>query len=71
MFLIFHCLKPDILPLKDIGLINSIKNNYNISNLSATDLNNKIIELSKNWKPWRTVATFYLWCDIDDNVVQY
>ncbi|MBT5640410.1 MAG: DNA-3-methyladenine glycosylase 2 family protein [Rhodobiaceae bacterium] len=71
MFLIFHCLKPDILPLKDIGLINSIKNNYNISNLSATDLNHKIIELSKNWKPWRTVATFYLWCDIDDNVVQY
>jgi len=71
MFLIFHCLKPDILPLSDIGLINSIKSTYNVNSLDKTDLNCKIIELSQNWKPWRTVATFYLWCDIDDNVVQY
>ena len=71
MFLIFHCQKPDIFPSKDIGLINSIKNTYGIKNLSKTDLDYKIVELSQNWKPWRTVATFYLWCYIDDNVNVY
>lgn len=68
MFLIFHLHRPDILPLADLGLINAIQRHYNQGNaLSKPD----IIELSQRWKPYRTVATWYLWRSLDPVVVQY
>jgi len=65
MFLIFHLHRADIFPLSDIGLINGIRLNYG-------DLNKaEIVELSKKWQPYRTVATWYLWRSLDPVVVQY
>ncbi|BAQ61426.1 hypothetical protein GM3708_1832 [Geminocystis sp. NIES-3708] len=50
MFLIFYLQRPDLLPLKDIGLVNIIKQHYADLTLS------QITELSKKWQSYRTVA---------------
>lgn len=65
MFLIFHLQRPDVLPLKDIGLINIIKQYYGNLTLS------QITELSKKWQPYRTVAVWYLWLSYDGVAIHY
>ena len=68
MFLIFHFNRPNILPLGDIGLINSYCKNYKIE---RNVFIKKISKTRKLWEPYCTVATWYLWRDIDEDVVQY
>ena len=69
MFKIFCLMQPDIFPEKDLGLKNAIIKTYNIKN-DDRQLEN-IIQLSEKWKPWRTVATWYLWCSIDPVPINY
>lgn len=69
MFMIFCLMKPDIFPENDLGLIKAIIRIYNIKGNEKESIN--IRELSKKWKPWRTVATWYLWCSIDSDPVCY
>lgn len=68
MFLIFNLCRPDVFPVDDIGLIRGICNCYDleypISKVQA-------IELSKKWKPWRSVATWYFWRSLDPIPVEY
>jgi len=71
MFFIFYVTLPDILPLKDIGLINAIKRAYNLVNLDKETQHQHILNISNKWKPYRTVATWYLWQMIDDELVEY
>ena len=68
MFLIFHFNRQNILPLGDIGLINSYCKNYKIN---RNVFIKKISKTRKLWEPYCTVATWYLWRDIDEDVVQY
>ena len=68
MFLIFHFNRQNILPLGDIGLINSYCKNYKIK---RDVFIKKISKTRKLWEPYCTVATWYLWRDIDEDVVQY
>lgn len=68
MFLIFYLQRPDILPLADLGLINAIHVHYSLKQkLSKAE----ILNLSLKWKPYRTVATWYLWLSLDPLTVQY
>ena len=68
MFMIFHFLRPNVLPLDDIGLQRAISLHYKqgqpISRL-------EIQELAKIWEPWRSVATWYLWRSLDPVPVEY
>ena len=62
MFLIFNLLRPNVLPLDDPGLIQGISHNYFSGEpVSRSDAR----EVSANWEPWRTVATWYLWRSLD------
>lgn len=68
MFLIFNLLRPNILPLDDAGLIKGISVNYFSGEpVSRSDAR----EVSANWEPWRTVATWYLWRSLEPVPVQY
>ncbi|XHU96310.1 MAG: DNA-3-methyladenine glycosylase 2 family protein [cyanobacterium endosymbiont of Rhopalodia gibba] len=68
MFLIFHLHRSDIFPITDLALINVINYLYSKkSSLSKAD----IIDLSQQWRPYRTVATWYLWRSLDPVPVQY
>ena len=68
MFLIFQYNRQNILPLGDIGLINSFCNNYKINKKNFSKI---IPRYKKIWEPYCTVATWYLWRDIDEDIVQY
>lgn len=68
MFLIFYMLRPDVLPLADIGLQRAISIHYHHNQSVDSPL---IIEIAKNWQPWRSVATWYLWRSLDPFPVTY
>ena len=68
MFLIFHMLRPNILPLDDIGLQRAVSLHYNAS--QPID-KNAIRKLAKQWQPWCTVATWHLWRSLDPLPVAY
>src|ERR1051325_269507 len=62
MFLIFNLLRPDVLPLDDLGLQRAICLHYRRGrSVSAT----AITRIARAWQPWRSVATWYLWRSLD------
>jgi len=68
MFLIFNLLRPNVLPLDDIGLLAGISRNYFSGEpVSRSDAR----EVAANWEPWRTVATWYLWRSLESEPVVY
>ena len=68
MFLIFHLMRPDVLPLDDVGLINGISKSYFSGDVvSRSDAR----EVSLAWGPYRTVATWYIWRSLDPVPVDY
>ena len=68
MFLMFNLNRPDIFPIKDIGLLRSISKNYKTSYPPSKRFLNKISKLHSGY---RTVSTWYLWRDIDSEDVEY
>ncbi len=68
MFMIFCLNRPDIFSADDIGLLKAMGKNY-FNNIRPTkdDAEN----FSLKWKPWRTIASWYLWRSIDPEVVLY
>lgn len=68
MFLIFSLGRPDVLPQNDIGLQKGISRFY----FSGKPVSGKDIRtIAENWKPWRTVATWYLWRSLIPLPVEY
>lgn len=68
MFLIFHLMRPDVLPLDDVGLINGISRNYFSGEpVSRSDAR----EVAAAWQPWRSVATWYMWRSLEPTPVAY
>jgi DNA-3-methyladenine glycosylase II len=68
MFLIFHLLRPNVMPLDDLGLIKGISQNYfsgePVSRAEAR-------EVGEAWAPFRSVATWYIWRSLDPLPVAY
>ena len=68
MFLIFHLMRPNVLPLDDVGLINGISRNYFSGEpVSRSDAR----EVAQAWSPYCTVATWYIWRSLDPLPVAY
>ena len=68
MALIFTLLRPDVLPLGDIGVIRAVERAYH----HGEKLTKSEVELiAEQWKPYRTVAVWYLWRTIDAEPVAY
>ena len=68
MFLIFHLMRPNVLPLDDIGLINGISKNY-FSGDSVS--RSEAREVAGAWTPYCSVATWYIWRSLDPLPVEY
>ena len=68
MFLIFNLLRPDVLPLDDVGLQKAVSALY-FSGQSVS--RSEIRKIATNWVPWRTVATWYLWRSLTPLPVEY
>jgi len=68
MFLIFHLMRPNVLPLDDVGLITGISKNYFSGDpVSRSDAR----EVAAAWNPFCSVATWYIWRSLDPLPVEY
>lgn len=68
MFMIFHMMRPDVLPLGDIGVQRAIGNLYGKGERLDTD---GMIGVAAPWRPWRSAAVWYLWRSLDAVPVDY
>jgi DNA-3-methyladenine glycosylase II len=68
MFLIFSLLRPDVFPLGDLGLQKGLRLSYFKGRKVSISRMEKHGEL---WRPWRSVATWYLWRSLDPVPVEY
>jgi DNA-3-methyladenine glycosylase II len=68
MFLIFNLLRPDVFPLDDLGLQKGICVSYYRGRKVSLRTMRK---LGERWRPWRSVATWYLWRSLDPLPVEY
>tara|TARA_B100001093_G_scaffold46621_1_gene39579 strand:+ start:66 stop:692 length:627 start_codon:yes stop_codon:yes gene_type:complete len=68
MFLIFNLCRADIFPLDDIGMIKGVCKVYN---LNYPIEKKELIKIGNKWRPYRSVATWYLWRCLDPIPVEY
>ena len=64
MFLIFILFKTDVFSKGDLALLNSIKTNYSLKDLS----NKKLDSFIKIWTPFNTIASLLLWKSIEEKI---
>ena len=67
MYLIFQLNRPNVMPMADIGFLNSAKKLYKIKE----PIDKNLLKIAKNWGDYKTVAVWYIWRIIDPEVVQY
>ena len=68
MLLLFSYLRPDVFPIKDIGVIRAMEALYELPrNVDRQQL----VDIAETWRPFRSVATWYLWRLIDSEPVLY
>ena len=67
MYLIFQLNRPNVMPMADIGFLNSAKKLYKIKG----PIDKNLLKIAKNWGDYKTVAVWYIWRIIDPEVVQY
>lgn len=66
MFLMFQLARPDVLPLDDVGLVRAIRLAYGLDgHVSRADIET----LADRWRPWRSVACWYLWASLDQGIL--
>ena len=68
MFLMFHLLRPDVLPVTDIGIQKAVARHYNAGARLPPD---ELMAIAEPWRPWRSVASWYLWRSLDAIPVEY
>lgn len=72
MFLIFNLLRPNVLPLDDLGLLKAVSTAYfDGAPMAGREPRARLTALAGAWEPWRSVATWYLWRSLDPVPVEY
>jgi DNA-3-methyladenine glycosylase II len=72
MFLIFNLLRPNVLPLDDLGLLKAVSVNYlGGEPVVGREGRARVEKVAELWAPWRSVATWYLWRSLDPIPVTY
>ena len=66
MFLIFNLGRLDVMPLNDLGVRKAIKKLYDLPDLPNIT---QIQEISSKWKPYRSIATWYLWKSLNFDTI--
>jgi DNA-3-methyladenine glycosylase II len=63
MFLIFSLLRPDVLPVDDLGFRRAVQIAYKLRKLPESK---RLTQIAACWKPYRSIATWYLWANLDN-----
>jgi DNA-3-methyladenine glycosylase II len=63
MFLMFRLHRPDVLPVGDLGIVNAVKKAYRLRKAPSPA---RLVRLGEAWRPYRSVACWYLWASLDN-----
>jgi DNA-3-methyladenine glycosylase II len=63
MFLIFHLGRPDVLPVGDLGVRRAVERLYGLEALPSAE---ELERLGERWRPYRSLASLYLWHSLDN-----
>ena len=61
MILIFQLARPDVLPVGDLGIVKAIQKAYG---LRKTPDAKRMLAIAEPWRPYRSVASWYLWASL-------
>jgi DNA-3-methyladenine glycosylase II len=64
MFLMFRLRRPDVLPVDDLGIVTAIQRLYRLRKRPKAD---RIRKIGEAWRPYRTVACWYLWRSLEND----
>ena len=64
MLLIFRLARPDVFPAGDLGIVKAVQKAYN---LRRTPDVKRLHAIAERWRPYRSVASWYLWASLDSN----
>lgn len=67
MFLIFRLHRPDVLPVGDLGIVVAVQRAYRLRTRPNPD---RLRKIGEAWRPYRSVASWYLWRSLDNEPVQ-
>ena len=64
MFLIFRLQRPDVLPLGDLGIARAVQRAYKLRKAPSPD---RLTRIGEAWRPYRSVACWYLWASLNND----
>jgi DNA-3-methyladenine glycosylase II len=64
MFLIFRLMRPDILPVGDLGIVKAVQRAYKLRKAPTAD---RLTRIGEAWRPYRSVACWYLWASLNND----
>ena len=62
MFLMFRLNRPDVLPVGDLGIVKAVQRAYKLRTAPSPQ---RLIRIGETWRPYRSVACWYLWASLD------
>ena len=63
MFLMFCLHRPDIFPVGDLGIVKAVQKVYRLRKLPTAD---RLVKIGEPWRPYRSVACWYLWASLEN-----
>mgnify|MGYP003339360782 CR=1 FL=1 len=63
MFLLFRLHRPDVLPVGDLGILKAVKEQYGLRTLPSPE---RLRKIGEHWRPYRSVACWYLWASLNN-----
>ena len=64
MFLIFRLMRPDVLPVGDLGIVKAVQRAYKLRKAPNAD---RLTRIGEAWRPYRSVACWYLWASLNND----
>ncbi len=62
MYLMFSLGRSDVFPTGDLGIVNAVTALYEFNDLASET---EMLEIAQSWRPYRTIASWYLWQALD------
>jgi DNA-3-methyladenine glycosylase II len=63
MFLMFRLHRPDVLPVGDLGIVRAVQRAYRLRKAPTPE---RLLRLGEPWRPYRSVACWYLWASLEN-----
>jgi DNA-3-methyladenine glycosylase II len=63
MFLMFRLHRPDVLPVGDLGIVRAVQRAYGLRKAPTPE---RLLRLGEPWRPYRSIACWYLWASLEN-----